>query len=304
MEFPQKRISIKESVYVTLAFFDLFGIPLKKEEIHKYLLFCKSDDTKIDKNLLANKLIQNYKTHYYINANLQEFKKKMERSNEYWKKVNRWRFLFSICPYVKLVAVCNSLAINDTDEESDIDLFIITDKNKIFIARICMIVLTRLFGVKRYGKKIKKRFCLSFFIDESKVNLESIALKPYDIYLAFWIRSMHAVSGDLDTYKSFLISNERFINKYFKNKDEYQNKYFKKRNIIEKFIKNILESLFISKVLNKKIGQWQLRRIFSKKTKLKNKTGTIINSKMLKFHDNDMREKIRKEWEAKLKDII
>lgn len=39
-----------------------------------------------------------------------------------------WLFLFSLFPQILMVALCNSRAMGESDENSDIDLFIITKK--------------------------------------------------------------------------------------------------------------------------------------------------------------------------------
>lgn len=304
MEFLSKQNTSEQAIISTLAYFDIFKIPLNKGEISEYLLFKNLNEREIDKIL---KQIHNLKVengYYSLGLEKNEYEDKFKRSKEYWKRVDRYRFIFSICPYIKLVCVCNSLCINDTDENSDIDLLIITERNRIFLARLFITILTSFFGVRRHGRKIKQRFCLSFFVSESNLDFKKIAIKPFDIYLAYWIKTLQPIAGDYKIYEELIDKNKHFLKNYFSNKVILKRKYYKKRNLFENFIKKTLETLFSMQIINKKIRSMQLKRAGEKMINLSDKSGTIINDEMLKFHDNDMREKIRLQWKEKLSLIV
>ncbi len=301
MEFLSKNKTLDQAILATLSYFDIFKIPLSKSEILENLLFLKSDEKTVEKELIE---IKNENDLYSLNLKKADYEEKFERSKEYWKKVERFRFLFSLCPFIKLACVCNSLCINDTDENSDIDLLIVTEKNRIFLARVFITILTSIFGVRRHGLKIKKRFCLSFFVSESNFDFSKIALKPYDIYLAFWIKTLEPIAGDYKIYEKLISENSRFLSQYFENPITVKKDHFEKRNTIQNCTKKTLEKLFSAEFINSKCREIQLNRARSKMETLSNQSGTIINDEMLKFHDNDMREKIRNKWEERLSLIV
>ena len=85
-----------------------------------------------------------------------------------------------------MIAVANSLSMYATHTESDIDLFVVTARNRIWIVRILMTLCFWSYGVWRKGEDIAGNFCLSFFVEEASMDLSKIALKD-DIYLYFWI---------------------------------------------------------------------------------------------------------------------
>lgn len=58
-----------------------------------------------------------------------------------WGKVSSYNTLFSYIPGISCICVCNSLAMNAAHANSDIDLFIITKKNRLWTARIFMTLL-------------------------------------------------------------------------------------------------------------------------------------------------------------------
>src|SRR3989338_8633583 len=62
------------------------------------------------------------------------------------------------------------------DDDSDIDLFIVARAGRLFIVRSFSILILHVLGVRLHGKKIKGRFCLSFFIDDTALDLSKIAI--------------------------------------------------------------------------------------------------------------------------------
>ncbi|MBT3865149.1 hypothetical protein HOE67_01235 [Candidatus Peregrinibacteria bacterium] len=106
-----------------------------------------------------------------------------------WRKVERWRFLFEKMPFVRLVCVGNSLAFETSDKDSDIDLFIVTAKGRLYTARFFVNLILKIFGLRVNGKKLAGRFCLSFMIDESDLDVWRFAIED-DIYLYFWLNKL------------------------------------------------------------------------------------------------------------------
>ncbi len=58
-------------------------------------------------------------------------------------------FLFSLFPQIQMVVLCNSRAMGEADENSDIDLFIIAKKGNLWIGRFIVTAITSLLGVRR-----------------------------------------------------------------------------------------------------------------------------------------------------------
>lgn len=302
MEILSKDITIKKSVIPTLAFFDILNVSLTRSQISDYILLNNKDEKKIDLYLKDSPLIQYKNGFFSLKDN--NYESKIDIINQYWRKVRKYQFIFNICPFIKCAFVCNSLAMNSISENSDIDVLIISNKNKLFTARFFLTILTSLFGVRRYANKIHKRFCLSFYCDESSLKISEIALKPYDIYLAFWFKTLQPISGTYDIYEKIIDENKEFLIKYFKSKSSLNRRYYKKRNKLELIIKNCMEKLFSSKHIESVFKQYQLKRAQKKYELLDDKTGTIISDKMLKFHDKDARKNINLEWEKRIEGVF
>lgn len=303
--FP-KNMNMKQAVLSTLAYFHLFGIPLTRSEISEHLFFAEPDEEKISIYLKESPLIKLSEGYYSLSQDEDfhaQYFEKVQRAREYWKKVRRWQWIFSICPFVKLVCVCNSLPLYAIDENSDIDLLVVTEKNRLFLSRLFLTALTSLFGVRRHGKKVKARFCLSFYITEDRLNFKPLAIEPYDIYLAYWVKTLEPVAGDYSIYEKLLEENGEWLGDYFKTIHSHR-RFFRRSSPLQARIKRILEKIVNKEAWEAHTREKQIRRAKDKFYGLKDRRGTIIREDILKFHNDDRREEIRRNWVSLLNQLL
>lgn len=210
---------------------------------------------------------------------------------ELWGKVNKYIKYLKWIPSLRMVGVCNNLAFGDIDEKSDIDLFVIAKKGRLFTVRFLVTAILHVLGVRRYGNRVAGRFCLSFFVDDSNLDLKSIAIEN-DVYLAYWAKTMKPVIDD-GASGEFLAANS-WIKDYFEDgtKFDVDKSYLvaeKKPRSGEK------SSSFFEDYFKKR----QLKSARRKYEDLEDKSGTIIGDHMLKFHDLDRRKEYGKVWGEK-----
>src|SRR6185295_7250166 len=94
-------------------------------------------------------------------------------------------FLYKF-PYVRAVAVSGSLSKNYADKKADIDFFIITKANRLWIARTILHLfkkLTFLVGNQNF-------FCMNYFVDE-----EALAIPEKNVYTAVEIVTLLPLAG-------------------------------------------------------------------------------------------------------------
>lgn len=205
-----------------------------------------------------------------------------------WEKVWKHSHYFSKIPGVLCVCVGNSLSMNAAHKDSDIDLFIITKKNRIWISRISLTLLMAILGERKTWKNHREKFCLSFFITENAMNFENIKIDN-DIYLAYWIEKLKPIINRRQTFEKFQMINTSWIHNRKVNLEFFQEKPHHKIS----FLKNSKILLFLWDIL-----EMILKFFFEKKTqnsflKLWKPFWVIINNDMLKFHDTDRRKIIR-----------
>jgi hypothetical protein len=109
-------------------------------------------------------------------------------------------------PGIEMIAVVNSLSMYATHEDSDIDLFIITQPGMLWFVRLCVTLTLWRHGVWRHGVDIAGNFCLSFYVTTDAIDMNKIAIDD-DIYLYNWIYHLKPILSRDDVYEQFLVAN-------------------------------------------------------------------------------------------------
>jgi len=299
------KINFKQAILSTFAFFDMFDFPLSREEVEEYLYKLPLDEHQIDIYLKNSALLSYSEGLYCLKGHEENFFKNQERreiAKKLWKKVNRYRRIFNLIPFIRLIAVGNNLAYDNPTKKSDIDLLVVTKPGRMFTARIFLTTLVHLFGARRFGDKIKGRFCLSFYITEDNLNMEKLAIED-DIYLAYWIKTLQPVSGDYQTYIDLIDHNRKFLEQFFKTPINYQKRRYRTNRGLVKILRQWQEKMLSGKFgdkLETKLKGWQLKRAKQKFEKMdqntKKEADIIIDEKILKFHNIDRRKYYKERW--------
>jgi len=298
--------NLRVSIYATMAYFDIFEFPLKIAELEQFLLWASVDKRTLWDFLNNDPGIQRHGEFYFFKGRreiVDKRKMKEQVAAGLWRKVRFFIPLLKLVPYVRMVAVCNSLAINNTDAESDIDLFIIAKKGRLFTARTLVTFLFALLGLRRHGKKAKGRFCLSFFISDDALCLKNIKDGEDDIYLPYWILSLKPIFG-VDVFNSFIASNA-WIKNYFPSR-QLNGFVSSKDGGILKSIAGLKEKILngsIGDTLEKFLATKHLQRFKLRLATLGPHASVVVNEKMLKFHNIDRRKEIAKKFAARFEEL-
>ncbi len=283
--------SLTENVWQTVCWFDVFGHAASLDEIHRFLLFRRANKKKVEQILKKDRRIATGFGFYFLkgkNANVIKRCGRQFQAGKLWKRVTRHFFILRLTPFLRLVAVGNTLAMGWPNKNSDIDLLVVASKNRLFTTRFFLTFWSQIFGMRRHGRKIAGRFCLSFFLAENSLNLEKFKIANDDIYLAFWIATLTPIRGDAS---EFFAANS-WIRKFFPNlKLSTTQKKFRKKNFEERILSGKFGD-FLETILRK----WQLGRAHRKR-KNTSKNAVVISDKILKFHENDRRKDFLGKWQ-------
>ena len=203
---------IKEDILATLAYFDMFSYPLTRTEIYLFLSNKYAADVFDDtlKCLLDGGAIHQFDRFYtlrndqYLIVRRNEGNKKAAELIKIAEKVGNMLIRF---PYVRGIAISGSLSKNFADEYSDIDLFIITAKNRLWIARTimhCFKKLTFLANKEHF-------FCMNYYIDMAQLEIPE-----KNIYTAIEVGTLIPLQGDT-IFEQFYAENS-WTRKYLPNK--------------------------------------------------------------------------------------
>ena len=295
---------LKKSILQTIAYFDLFDFPLTAEEIQEnlYKIFRPVHIKEVKgtlQQMLDTDVIENLKDYHVLKgrANLVETRKRHRFiAEKFWNRVKLYSRLIHNIPFVRMIAVCNTLAYDNPKEDSDIDLFIVIEKGRMWFARLFITLTLQFFGVRRHGEYVTGRFCLSFFACPERLNLAPLLIETEDPYLAYWAKQLSPISGE-PYYQMFLKENSVWLSSYFQLPILPQLKHLD----IEKQggFKRVLEFIFGGFIGN--FCEWILKKTFKKLTLRHSKhlpqtAHVVIEDELLKFHNYDRRREYYERW--------
>lgn len=301
----EKINSLRTAILATFHYFDLERWPLTFDELTFYLYGFSAERHAIKKQLGTMPEIEHKEGFYFLRGRsaLVEKRKQSERTHKkLLKRTFRFRSLFAACPFVRAVALCNSVSVANVHEKSDIDLFIITEKNRLYAARFFMKCLTQLFAKRVHHKKVVGRFCLSFFVTENAVNLQPLAL-PFDPHLGYFVLLMRPLFGKA-AFKKFLAQNHPWTLPYFARPIEMRHEYIKESvfaGYIQKSLELILNS--IGDFLESIFYTLQHRKDLRDKKNAGPQSSAVLEHEVFKFHAHDRRSSVQEKFRAMLKVI-
>ncbi len=164
---------LRPSILKVVAYFDLFSYPVSPEEI-RFFLEKESSEADLATGLEAlvaeKKLFRMEK--FYSLRNDPWLAERRVRGNRHAEELlliadKTSRFLYQF-PYVRGVGISGSLSKNYADEDADIDYFIITGSNRLWIARTLM----HLFKKWSFLRGRQHWYCMNYFIDEQALEIE------------------------------------------------------------------------------------------------------------------------------------
>lgn len=320
--------TLKYSILKTLVFFDIFDHPLTSKELFDFLLledgeFLGEENLeKINKISFEDFLekIETYKNIGEINFLdgfwfLHNKKEVVEKRKKRVKILNRKMIIakkafekISFLPFLRSVFICNTIPYGIVDENSDIDVFVVIKKNRIWLTRLLITVFLSLYGLRRNNKKIKDKICLSFFVSDNFLNLNSIKITGFDIYLVYWIKNLLPIY-DKDKLKKSINRANVWVDQYFKKTNynfETSDLWIVEDSHFKNKIKIILESILKNKTgdflefCTKKIQKIKMRKKYQKREE---QTAVVISDNILKFHENDRRRFYQEKWLQNCKKI-
>ena len=288
---------MKNPILTNLAYFDIFQHPLKEEEL-------VSREDGMESNAILKSLVDQqqcfyYKAHYSIQPAIKKLVKEREikekRAEQYFKKLPFYAKVIKHFPFVRGIAISGSLSKGVMHADGDIDYFIITSKNRLWICRTLLIFFKKivLFNSRKY-------FCINYLVDED--NLEIIDKNMFTAV---------EVSHLLPVYNRALIDKLKERNKWSK-------KYYQSLNNIKKvkcfegnsWIKSFAErsinflsadqlDLFFMKLTYKRWSK-KFKQFNAQKMELTMRTNRGVS----KHHPKDFQTRVLGEYEKRLNKLI
>jgi len=303
MYIKMKYFNIRKDILATLAYFNMFDYPLKKNEIFLFLGHC-NDYREFEQaltNLLKDSAVYKMADFYSLQNDFKLAIRRLrgnEKAIAMLKKAEKAAAIIYGFPFVSGVAVSGSLSKYFADEESDIDFFIITQANRLWIARTLLHIFKKLtFIVRRQG-----HFCMNYFIDE-----KDPAIMEKNIYTAMEVVTVMPLR-DNGAFDRFFRANS-WASVFFPNKYLYTPTVKKTggswiKSLTEKLLKNRFGDLLDNFLMKQTARSWNAKTQSNKKDNKGMLLSMFVAKHVSKPNPEIFQKKILESYENSLSEIF
>lgn len=284
--------NVSREVLQTLAYADIFDYPLLFDEIWRFLIAEKPKSSKIVSQTIPKltSQVSQQQNFFVLKGREHIIEKRLTREKESKKKITRATSiaaLLSHIPTVLFIGISGNVAVKNADANDDIDFFIITKTNTLWLTRFLVITLLTMLGkARRKGQKnVANTYCVNMLIDQRSLAFPK---EKHNLYIAHEVTQVLPLVNKAQTYEAFLSAN-KWVKTFLPNKITYIKKPY--TDLSRKSLFCLLEPLarFVQLLYMKRY-----------------KTKEIVSDRYLAFHPNDYTNVIMQAYIKRLKkyDII
>lgn len=295
---------LQHAILQTLAYHALFEFPLTREEITRGLIHTERvSEEDIDRALeqLTPARLVRVKGFIVEKGHEHFVELRKERYREAEKKFRKALRFVRVCrflPFVRMIAISNTLGYSNARPASDIDFFIIAEAGHLWTARFFVTGLAAFLHLRPTAFVRKNQLCLCFYHSTENLSLETLALAQ-DIYLPHWVAQLYPLYDANDSYEHFWQANT-WIKKILPHAQSV-------KPVDRRTVHDSRGSRFIQRLLEagtQRFESW-LQRIQEAKlpSVLKQQrglgTGVVTSPYLLKFHEDDKRAWLTRTWQKR-----
>lgn len=203
---------IEAAILRTILYFDLFDFPLDEEEIIRYLSLPIDDVPRLRSSLaalVANGTLGQFDRFYAAGSRPRSIVDRRHRreaeGRQMWRRARLVARLLRHVPFLRGIFISGSLAHALAEEGSDIDYFIVTEPDRLWLVRTLLVLLRRTLLLNR-----RTYLCVNYF-----VTTDNLAIAERQIYAACETASLRPLLN-LELHRQFLEENS-WIADYYPN---------------------------------------------------------------------------------------
>jgi hypothetical protein len=206
------QLTRNESAFVQcLLYFDVFQYPLTAKEVYRFCESPQPNESACEaalETLVKKKIIKKKYEYYFVNDSEHVVERRIignAMAQKILPKALRYGRFIAKFPFVETVCISGGLSKNYIDEHGDVDFFIITKPQRLWLCRSLLVGFKKIFLLNS-----RKYFCVNYFVDSN-----NLSIPDRNIFTATEIATLIPVSNQAG-YIQFLTDNN-WIATYFPN---------------------------------------------------------------------------------------
>lgn len=203
---------MQNAIIKTLLYYDIWHHPLTAGEVFRFLPLNSCSREELEKGIReteAQGRVLQHQGYYFVPgrtpAIVEQRKVRERHAQSLWRIARLSMHVIRRFPFVRGVFVSGDLSKNVTTRHSDVDFFVITEPDRLWIARTLLILFKKVFLLNS-----KKYFCLNYF-----ATADHLTLDEQNIFLATEVATLKPLYGSA-LFRRYLDANG-WIHDYFPN---------------------------------------------------------------------------------------
>ncbi len=181
----------EQAIVNTVAYVDAFDYPLTPAEIHRYLVHVPLADAELQSILSRGGLVPerlSYRDGLYMLPGREDVadvrRQRQQTAARLWPDAIHYGLLMARMPFVRMVAVTGSLAVNNVGAVEDVDYLVVTADDHLWVSRAFVLLIVRL--AARRGVEL----CPNYFLTE-----RALRFREQNLYTAHEVAQMVPIYG-------------------------------------------------------------------------------------------------------------
>ena len=203
VETASDDASLEMAILHTVAYADIFDYPLTVEEVHRYLEvpapLARVGAVVANGATRSGRLGWRVWDGYVSLPGREEIvhvrRHREQRAQALWPPALRYASLIASFPFVRMVALTGSLALDNADDGTDLDYLLVTAPDRLWLCRSFLLIIVR--WARRRGDVV----CPNYLVSE-----RALALEQRNLFVARELAQMVPLFG-LDVYDRMRAAN-------------------------------------------------------------------------------------------------
>lgn len=164
---------MRHTILKVMAYFDVFSYPLTTDELKQYLGVHSTENElffEALQQLIETRIIRQHQAFLYLGSCPSVVKRRISGNIRAKQRLRQARFysrIISGFPFVRGVFLSGSISKGFMTDNDDIDYFIVTTPDRLWIARSMLTIFKKVFLLNSH-----KNFCINYFVDQNHLYIQ------------------------------------------------------------------------------------------------------------------------------------